>query len=66
MATNLAIDNELIEQACVVGKHKTKKEAVTTALIEYIQHHQQQEIVHLFGKIAYDENYNYKEQREKQ
>ncbi len=39
MATNLAIDDRLIEEARKTGGHKTKKEAVTTALEEYIRHH---------------------------
>ena len=32
MATNLAIDDKLIEEARSVGGHVTKKEAVTAAL----------------------------------
>jgi Arc/MetJ family transcription regulator len=35
MATNLAISDELIEQAKRLGDHKTKKAAVTAALEEY-------------------------------
>jgi len=65
MATNLAIDDSLIETAKNIGHHKTKKAAVTEALKEYIQRHKQREIVNLFGKIDYDENYNYKKQRMK-
>ena len=63
MATNLALDNKLIEKAKKIGKHKTKRAAVTEALEEYIQNHEQQEILQLFEKIEYDETYNYKEQR---
>ena len=63
MATNLAIDDNLIETARTVGKHKTKKAAVTEALNEYIQRHRQSEIIKLFGKIDYDSDYNYKKQR---
>ena len=63
MATNLAIDDALIEEAKHVGHHKTKKEAVTIALQEYIQRHKQAEIVSLFGQIEYDPNYDYKKQR---
>lgn len=63
MATNLAIDNKLIEEARVVGKHRTKKAVVTEALQEYIQRRKQAEILGLFGKIEYDPDYNYKEQR---
>ena len=32
MASNLAIDDSLIEEARRIGHHKTKKEAVTAAL----------------------------------
>ena len=63
MATNLAIDDSLIEEARTVGHHKTKKAAVTTALREYIQRHKQSELMNLFGTIDYDENYDYKKQR---
>jgi recombination DNA repair RAD52 pathway protein len=65
MATNLAIDDSLIEEAKIVGHHKTKKAAVTVALKEYIQRHKQSEIINLFGNIEYDDNYNYKKQRSK-
>ncbi|HEY4595130.1 MAG TPA: type II toxin-antitoxin system VapB family antitoxin, partial [Thermoanaerobaculia bacterium] len=34
MATNLALDDSLIEEAVKVGNHRTKKEAVTAALQE--------------------------------
>lgn len=37
MATNLAIDDSLVREAQQLGGHKTKKEAVTEALLEYIQ-----------------------------
>ena len=63
MATNLAIDDSLIEEAKSVGNHKTKKAAVTVALEEYIQRHKQAKIVNLFGHIEYDPNYDYKKQR---
>lgn len=65
MATNLAIDDALINTAVKLGHHKTKKEAVTMALVEYIQHIKQKEIVHLFGQIDYDENYDYKKERKR-
>jgi len=63
MATNLAIDDKLIEEARVIGKHRTKKAVVTEALQEYIQRRKQSKILSLFGKIEYDPDYNYKEQR---
>jgi Bacterial antitoxin of type II TA system, VapB len=63
MATNLALDDRLIEEARSVGKHKTKKEAVTAALQEYIQRHKQMEITKLFGTIDFDPKYDYKARR---
>ena len=65
MPTNLAIDDELIESARRIGKHKTKKAVVTEALIEYIQRREQLKIIGLFGTIEYDNNYDYKEQRKR-
>jgi Arc/MetJ family transcription regulator len=64
MATNLAIDDSLIEQAQLVGKHKTKKAVVTEALEEYIQRRKQKNILELFNKIEYENDYDYKKQRE--
>ena len=63
MATNLAIDDWLIEEAKLVGKHRTKKGAVTEALMEYIQRRKQYEILSLFHTIDYDQEYDYKKQR---
>jgi hypothetical protein len=63
MATNLAIDDKLIEEARTISKHRTKKAVVTEALEEYIQRRKQHEIINIFHTINYDENYNYKKQR---
>jgi hypothetical protein len=65
MATNLAVDDRLIEEAKLIGKHKTKKGAVTEALIEYIQRRKQSEILRIFHSIEYDQDYDYKKQRAK-
>jgi hypothetical protein len=63
MATNLALDNSLILEAQKIGKFKTKKETVNTALLEFIQRHRQIKIIELFGEVDYDEDYNYKNGR---
>lgn len=63
MPTNLAIDDNLIEEARNIGKHKTKKAAVTEALQEYIQRRKQMQVLNLFGKIDYDPDFDYKKQR---
>jgi Arc/MetJ family transcription regulator len=63
MATNLAIDDRLLEQALKIGGQKTKRATVTEALQEYIQRRQQQQIVSLFGTVDWDAKYDYKKQR---
>src|SRR2546422_4397604 len=63
MPTNLAIDDRLITEAQKLGRHRTKKDAVTAALDEYIQRRKQQDILPLFGTIEYDRNYDYKKER---
>ena len=63
MATNLAIDDSLLEEALRVGGHRTKKATVTEALQEYIQRRKQLRILELFGKVDVDPKYEYKRQR---
>ena len=63
MATNLALDDALIEEARTIGKHKTKREAVTAALQEYVQRRKQMGIFKLAGTIDYDPAYDYKAER---
>ena len=65
MATNLAIDDKLIEEARLIGKHATKKGVVTEALLEYIQRRKQISILDLFHSVDYDPDYSYKERRKK-
>jgi Arc/MetJ family transcription regulator len=63
MATNLQIDDKLIQKAVKLGGHKTKKAAVSTALTEYIQNLEQEKILSMFGTVEYDPEYDYKKQR---
>ena len=63
MPTNLALDDRLILEAQKLGKHRTKKEAVTAALDEYVRRRKQMEIISLFGTIDYDPAYDYKRAR---
>lgn len=64
MATNLAIDDRLIDEARRIGNHKTKKEAVTAALDEYIRWRKQLKILDHFGTIDFDPAYDYKQMRQ--
>ena len=63
MATNLAIDDNLLNEAVRVGGQRTKKATVTEALREYIQRRKQSEIVKMFGEIEFDPRYDYKAAR---
>ena len=63
MATNLALDDALIEEAVEVGKHRTKKEAVTAALKEYIQARKRMQIFDWVGKVDYYDDYDPKKLR---
>jgi Arc/MetJ family transcription regulator len=63
MATNLAIDDRLLEEARRIGGQKTKRATVTEALHEYIQRRKQQQILDLFGKVDLDPTYDFKKQR---
>jgi Arc/MetJ family transcription regulator len=64
MATNLAIDDDLIDEARRVGKHSTKREAVTVALQEYVARRKQLAILDLFGTIDFDASYDYRRSRD--
>lgn len=65
MPTNLALDDKLIEEARRTGGHKTKKEAVTAALEEYVRRRKQLRILNWFGKVDYDPSYDYKAERKR-
>ena len=63
MATNLAIDDELLAEALRVGGQRTKKATVNEALREYVQRRKQLEVLELFGTIDFDPTYDYKRAR---
>ncbi|MGO9452342.1 MAG: type II toxin-antitoxin system VapB family antitoxin [Candidatus Binataceae bacterium] len=65
MATNLAIEDALLDEALRIGGHRTKKATVTEALQEYIRLRKQRRVIDLFGKIDFDPAYDYKRQRRK-
>jgi Arc/MetJ family transcription regulator len=63
MPTNLKLDDKLVADAVKLGKHKTKQEAVNTALAEYVQHCNQLRILELEGKIKFRPDWDYKKMR---
>ncbi|MGA2728230.1 MAG: type II toxin-antitoxin system VapB family antitoxin [Terracidiphilus sp.] len=64
MPTNLALDDKLIDEARRIGRHATKKEAVTAALDEYIRRRKQIEILEHFGTVEFDPAYNARKMRQ--
>ena len=63
MATNLGIDEKLLNQAQKLGGQKTKKATVNEALRGYIQRLQQLKAIEIFGTIDFDPAYDYKRER---
>ncbi|MGH9415075.1 MAG: type II toxin-antitoxin system VapB family antitoxin [Terriglobales bacterium] len=65
MATNLHLDDKLIDEARRVGGHRTKRETVTAALREYVRQHRVKELLELAGTIDFDPKYKYKRERQR-
>ena len=63
MATNLALDPNLLERAFKLSGEKTKKAAVTKALAEFIARREQKRLLELFGSLEWDPSYGYKRER---
>ena len=63
MASNLAINDHLLNTALQVGGLKTKRATVEQALKEFVQRRRAHELVDLFGTIPYDTDYDYKSSR---
>ncbi len=63
MATNLAINENLLHEALKTSGLKTKKDTVNLALKEFIDRRKQLEIIDLFGKMDPDPDYDYKQGR---
>ncbi|HKT74821.1 MAG TPA: type II toxin-antitoxin system VapB family antitoxin [Steroidobacteraceae bacterium] len=63
MATNLSIDPDLLDEALAVSGERTKKAAVTKALLEFIARRKQKRLLDLMGKLEWDEEFDYKSER---
>lgn len=64
MNLRLTIDDNLIQEALELGHHHSQQTLVEKALREYIQRRKQAKILDLFGTIEYEEDFNYKQQRQ--
>lgn len=65
MATNLAIDPELLDHAYKVGGLSTKKDTVTVALQEFVARRERAKLVELFGTADWDPSFDYKAERQR-
>jgi len=63
MRTNIVIDDHLMAEAQKLSKIRTKRELVETALREFIANRRRKDLRDLRGKIAFREDYDYKEMR---
>lgn len=63
MATNLAIDPDLLERALAVGGERTKRATVTRALEEFVARREQARIAELFGSLEWNPEYDHKAER---
>ena len=63
MATNLKLNDRLIEEAVKLGDFKTKQQAVNAALEEFVHRRQRLQILELEGTIEFDPDWNYKKMR---
>lgn len=63
MATKLAINPQLLDKAFKVGGEKTETATVNRALQEFIARREQERLLDLFGKLDWDDRYDYKRER---
>jgi predicted transcriptional regulator len=63
MATNLAIDPDLLERAIAVSGERTKTAVITKALQEFIARREQRGIVELMGTLDWRDEFDYKVER---
>jgi Arc/MetJ family transcription regulator len=65
MSTHIDIDNDLLNEAVVLGHFRTKRAAVNAALAEFVRSRKRRQIINLFGEIDFDPSYDYKAERQR-
>jgi len=63
MRTNIVLDEKLVKTAMKLGKAKTKRELIQTALEEYVKNLQKKNLIELKGIIEFTDDYDYKSMR---
>ena len=65
MATNLDLDDKLVDEAKRLGKHRSKRAAVNEALAEYVASRKRRRILDAFDQLEWDPNYDYRAERKR-
>jgi Arc/MetJ family transcription regulator len=65
MPTNLNLDDALLDEAVKLSGKKTKRATVNAALAEFVARRKQRRILGLFGKLEWDDRFDYKRERER-
>ena len=65
MATNVKLDEKMVEEAVRLGNFKTKQEALNVALSEFVARRNRLRILELGGKIDFRPDWDYKKMRGK-
>ncbi len=63
MRTNVVLDDALLQEAQKAGGFKTKRETIDAALRLLVKMKRQEDILDLFGKVEFFEDYDYKAMR---
>ena len=63
MATNLKLDEKMVEEAIKLGNFKTRQEALQVALSEFVARRNRLRILELGGKIEFRTDWDYKKMR---
>lgn len=65
MRTNIVLDDRLIAEAMRIAKVKTKREAVETALRDFVARARQKDVLKLIGEDLIAPDYDVREVRRK-
>lgn len=65
MPTSININDALLQEALALDDQTTIDALVETALREYIQRRKRLKVLDLFGTVDYDQDYDYKQQRQR-
>jgi Bacterial antitoxin of type II TA system, VapB len=63
MASHIRVDTQLVEEAVTLGQHRTRTEAATAALAEYVKLKRRLGLLDLAGHVDFGPTYGYKAKR---